>query len=1808
MTWEGSTNSKIELPELPSDATPLALGDWLTVITPLMRDVSQVPRRCWTWVIRDEEYPRGRPDVTEKDAELVLSDSALWLRVLLAYSLAEESRLELRPTAPATALVLEQPEDPARYRSSQDVEKFRYMSMWRTAEWALFQAKFKVDMLHMDQGAMGHQVRKPTTLAVVLPSLRELDGIRGAPEQLSQVSRRQDLPLQERMAMSKQWAAWAPGLKAAIVVAVRQWLCNEDQSSLVPGRDGHGAQCSVRVRPLGPVALEQWKQHYLHDHYPARRDCAQCVRAAARGRPHRRVEHAEAFTLGIDLTGKLTPGHDQEGAEVSYLLVAVYTFPVTKQGASLVPLPGQAEPQDQPLPSPGESLDGDNSHSLEGMPNAIPGEDDDAVEVDAPAEAPAEDAADQVDDDLVFPGEEDILQEVFEPEEVPTGGDAIRVEAMESANTTWRTLIQENQNVAVKNLTFAEPLKSRATHHVIPAIARVYARLRQLNLPVMRIHTDRAKEFRSGQMRRWTLDRSIVHTMTAADDWKANGRVENEIQQVKKLVKVLISSNKCELEQWPLAARHASERRLRGQLREVGWPVGDLLPFGSTAFSLRKWWQNRYEAWRENREPVTVLGPAKFSSLTSTSYYVVSKSSGQWFYTSDVVIPEANQPMQEERIIYLPELAPEELQHQPVEVPTHRVRGKQAPPPQVLQFWPLDARHDGPADDLPSGDESSWTLETRPSSASKDEGASEEDFGVCGGEREGVPNTWAGGSYPGTPFQRMRRMAMLDQMHQNLNAYLSDEMAKLDATDEVQASWLPVLTNAIKEKTLIEAQLQSLHMAEMEDQAKKVDQEFLVTRTVSNQEVYDHFEDWKEAITNEFRQLVEVKQAVEPVTKDQLTQRAEQEGLDLEVLPAKMVFTRKAGTGAYRARAVICGNFSVDKNHDDVYAGGIDATQIRCQLQVSAAQGWTCASTDIRVAFLNAPRRRDNKLVAMQAPHVFRRLGLCHPEQEFWIVRLAMYGLVTSPKDWGVHRDRRLPQLRWRRQVDDEWRIGSFEPTGDPHLWRAVERGEDVSADDPAAVKHWVGLLGVYVDDILFTGQPDAVRSAFGAIELEWATSGLEWCSVDKPIKFLGFEIRLDAEHNGLRVGQESYIQEVLNAWNIKEGTKFPQFKVLETDFEIEEGATMDDVKTAQAMCGALLWVATRTRPDLSYGVSSMSRIMARKPSRAVAIGRALLRYLWCHRGGLHYPTRIEYPWGSTGQLKRKRHAKTIEVFADISYGVGSGGKSIQGLVICVGGAPVSWQSSQQPYVCQSTSESELTSYCEALNVGRATEALVAAIYQVPPETEDMDRIIYGDNLSSIGIARGEAAATWRTRHLKLRSSLLREALDPESSAPGGRWSLLHLRGSDLMADGLTKALQGQAFVNFLVNIGLTVLEENQVSNGGGNPVANGIALQALVVGSALMSCADAARDEDEDTVEAWNYVWAGAAVLMAIGAVQVGRTVVNGVNACLRKLKAEEPVIVVNDQSDSEASSAEVRGLPTSSDRLRIRKSSSRSGSAALADDDACATSRPSTRRSGSAALADDDACATSRPSTRRSGSAALADDGACATSRPSTRRSGSAALADDGACATSRPLSRRSGLAALADDGACATSGPSARRSGSATPADDGACATSRPLSRRSGSAVSGDGGVSAASRPWTQRPGSAGPQDVDAVEHAAPLLESRPLDNNRFDATLQRTSMASRSAASDEGMSAISLPNAKQSGSAARLAPQREGSALWTTSAASSGSAETTHRTADDDNSMLYMTSWNRFQHLNRGKGWDSSIMSKHYWEMKRHGGMP
>eukprot|EP00435_Cladocopium_sp_Y103_P032516 s2415_g8.t1 len=202
----------------------------------------------------------------------------------------------------------------------------------------------------------------------------------------------------------------------------------------------------------------------------------------------------------------------------------------------------------------------------------------------------------------------------------------------------------------------------------------------------------------------------------------------------------------------------------------------------------------------------------------------------------------------------------------------------------------------------------SWSLETPETSSS-----SEGEMSLGGGEREEVPNIGAGGSYPGTSPQLHRlqgRAPMLRKIHSNITEYIREEYQHIDATTLDQTLWMPAVTEAIINRMHLEEQLLSMAMEETKQDETKQATEFLVTRTISNSEVCQNLEDWAPSIKQEWQQLVQDKQAVKQITMSELQQLSQQRGVPIELLPGKTVHTRKAQSGAFRSRAVICGNYA----------------------------------------------------------------------------------------------------------------------------------------------------------------------------------------------------------------------------------------------------------------------------------------------------------------------------------------------------------------------------------------------------------------------------------------------------------------------------------------------------------------------------------------------------------------------------------------------------------------------------------------------------------------------------------------------------------------------------------------------------------------------------------------------------------------------------------------------------------------------------------------------------------------------------------
>ena len=459
-----------------------------------------------------------------------------------------------------------------------------------------------------------------------------------------------------------------------------------------------------------------------------------------------------------------------------------------------------------------------------------------------------------------------------------------------------------------------------------------------------------------------------------------------------------------------------------------------------------------------------------------------------------------------------------------------------------------------------------------------------------------------------------------------------------------------------------------------------------------------------------------------------------------------MVFTRKVG-GRRKARACICGNYEGEVA-TATNAGGRDASQIRCVVRHAALAKWSIYGTDIKCAFLNAERADRTKLMTMTIPYAYVKLGVAS-HQDVWIVGAAMYGLTSSPRDWSDHRDPVIPTLVWQRDEGNvKWK-GSFVKAADQHLWHLRE----VCLETREV--HNRGVMTIYVDDVLLAASDEVAACALRSIAAPWDYADAVRATQQETVSFCGFEIQQNGlEHGGgFRLHQRSYEEELINKWEVGRMAGQLDFKLPspEEEAEFSRYDDLDLVRRAQACTGALLWLATRTRPELSVGEAAMSRLCTKAPELAVSVGLKMMAYLKRPTWGIIYADNPGPVHGARHQLNKPRCVRTVEAYSDISYAFTKGYRSVQGQVYFYAGAPVMWTTNRQPFPTQSTAESELVSLCEALVGGRATAALIAALRDDP--VERLTKRLWGDNAASISLATGEGQGSWRwrTRHLRIR-------------------------------------------------------------------------------------------------------------------------------------------------------------------------------------------------------------------------------------------------------------------------------------------------------------------------------------------------------------------------------------------------------------------------------------------------------------------------
>ena len=197
-------------------------------------------------------------------------------------------------------------------------------------------------------------------------------------------------------------------------------------------------------------------------------------------------------------------------------------------------------------------------------------------------------------------------------------------------------------------------------------------------------------------------------------------------------------------------------------------------------------------------------------------------------------------------------------------------------------------------------------------------------------------------------------------------------------------------------------------------------------------------------------------------------------------------------------------------------------------------------------------------------------------------------------------------------------------------------------------------------------------------------------------------------------------------------------------------------IKLGQKIIGALLWLSTRTRPDLSCAVSLVSQALFKDLKKLKDRLRHLLQYLKSTKNlGLSYP----FPKGASNKFSLTE----FTVYTDSSFAP-AGKQSQTGIAVFLTYGTVRhlihWQSGKEKNMAESSAESELYALSTGHKVGRNFRLMVHETL-----ADDILLNLRCDNEATIAMLDNPS---WRTRYLSIYgpSSRLR-GNDPPGSQVG---------------------------------------------------------------------------------------------------------------------------------------------------------------------------------------------------------------------------------------------------------------------------------------------------------------------------------------------------------------------------------------------------------------------------------------------------------
>jgi hypothetical protein len=437
----------------------------------------------------------------------------------------------------------------------------------------------------------------------------------------------------------------------------------------------------------------------------------------------------------------------------------------------------------------------------------------------------------------------------------------------------------------------------------------------------------------------------------------------------------------------------------------------------------------------------------------------------------------------------------------------------------------------------------------------------------------------------------------------------------------------------------------------------------------------------------------------------------------------------------YKARLVAKG-FTQTEGVDyfETFSPVVKFETLRFIISLAAERQWNINQMDVKTAFLHGDLEEE---IYMEPPEGF-------PNKDNHVCRLqkSLYGLKQSPRCWNSKFTEFMKRNNFKQGDSD------------PCLFiKGVN-------------KHMV-IVGLYVDDLVITGSDTQIRSTKELLSKEFDMKDLG------SLKYiLGIEV--NGDKGGYSLHQSKYINEILKRFSMEDCKPLHTPAITPPGIPTEE---FPDTSKYQQAVGSLNYLATCTRPDISFAISQIARKMHQPTEEDWLAVKRVFHYLQATK---HYV------------LKYSNEKLNLLGYSDASYAPeATDRKSVSGFVYLMNGGAICWKSKKQSIISLSSMEAEYIALTAA-----AKECLWLQKLQTDLNIKSLPTIIREDNQATIKTANN-IINNERSKHIDVRYHFIREKVNDETI------KLEYCPTTDMVADIFTKPLGRVLLEKHVRNLGL---------------------------------------------------------------------------------------------------------------------------------------------------------------------------------------------------------------------------------------------------------------------------------------------------------------------------------------------------------------------------------------------------------------------